>query len=102
MEDQRRKLDGFGTCSENQQHLPHEVSGYASAVTGGRNSLPHHTFMPGQTATVRGTELFVAVPAPVLPQPGEEATQTLHALLVPNHQQRRSAFGTDRKSVGEG
>jgi len=48
----------------------------------------------GHEATVRGAEVFVTVPAPVLPQPGEKAAHSFKARILSNHQQRGSAFGT--------
>jgi hypothetical protein len=51
-------------------------------------------FIAGHPATVGGPEPFIAGPAAVFPQPGEENTQPLQTRLVSDHQHSRSAFGT--------
>jgi hypothetical protein len=40
-----------------------------------------------QEAPVRDTEFVVAIPAPVLPQTGQKAAQTLNAGILPDQQQ---------------
>jgi hypothetical protein len=45
-------------------------------------------------SAVRPSEFLVAIPAPVLPHPREEAAQALHTRLLPDHEERGSASGT--------